>query len=84
MYGKTGNNIYLDEESSTFSRIYANTYEHETTGCSSEYNMYSKNFITSLTNKCIEYNDLTNYSHISNSVNYPIGYVVYLSNTYYL
>ena len=75
MYGKTGNIIYSDEDSNTFSRIYANTYEHEVTGCSSEYNIHSKNFITSTTVKCTEYNDLTNYSHISNSVNYPIGYV---------
>ena len=74
MYGKTGNTMYSDKDSNIFTRIYANTYLHEVTGCSSEYNTYSKSFITSKTNKCIEYNDLHDYSHISNSVNYPIGY----------
>ena len=74
-YGKTGNLIYQDKVSNTFTRIYANTYQYEVTGCSSEYNNYSKSFITSTSNKCIEYNDLTNESHISNSVNYPIGYI---------
>ncbi len=74
-YGKTGNSIYSDKDSTVFTRIYANLYEHEMTGCSTEYNNYSKNFITSKTSKCIEYNDLTNETHISNSVNYPIGYI---------
>ncbi len=73
-YGKTGNSMYSDKDSTTFTRIYANTYLHEVTGCSSEYNIYSKSFITTTTTKCIEYNNLTNYTHISNSVNYPIGY----------
>ena len=73
-YGKTGNVLYHDDDSNVFTRIYANTYEHGVTGCSSEYNSYSKSFITSITNKCVAYNDLTNYSHISNSINYPIGY----------
>ena len=74
-YGKTGNSLYSDKESTIFTRIYSNTYMHEVTGCSSEYNNYSKSFITSESNKCVEYNDLTNETHISNSVNYPIGYI---------
>ena len=74
-YGKTGNSIYDDEYIKVFTRIYGNTYEYGLTGCSSEYNNYSKSFITSTTKKCIEYNDLTNYSHISNSINYPVGYI---------
>lgn len=73
-YGKTGNSLYSDKDNVTFTRIYANTYEHEVTGCSSEYNIYSKSFLTTKTTKCIEYNDLTNYTHVSNSVNYPIAY----------
>ena len=74
-YGKTGNNMYQDDNNFIFTRIYANTYNHEVTGCSSEYNNYSKSFITKETSKCIEYNNLTNETHISNSVNYPIGYI---------
>ena len=74
MYGKTGNSLYSDKDTTTFTRIYANTYIHEVTGCSSEYNMYSKAFITETNSKCVEYNDLTDYTHISNSVNYPVGY----------
>ena len=74
-YGKTGNNLYFDKDNLSFTRIYANLYEYELTGCSSEYNNYSKGFITSKTTKCIEYNNLTNETHISNSVNYPIGYI---------
>ena len=74
MYGKTGNSLYSDKDSSTFTRIYANTYLHEVTGCSSEYNMYSKSFITETSAKCIEYDNLVDYTHISNSVNYPVGY----------
>ena len=74
LYGKTGNMMYSDKDSQEFTRIYANTFIHEVTGCSSEYNKYSKSILTETTTKCIEYNDLTNYSHISNSVNYAIGY----------
>ncbi len=74
-YGKTGNMMYTSPDSTTFQRIYANTYEYELTGCSSEYNIHSKSFITEKTNKCIEYNNLTDSSHYSNSVHYPIGYI---------
>ncbi len=74
IYGKTGNSLYQGDDN-VFTRIYSNTYEYGTTGCSSEYTMYSKSYITDTTKKCIEYNDLSNYSHISNSVNYPIGYI---------
>ena len=73
-YGKTGNEIYNNKDNITFTRIYGNLYEHNVTGCSSEYSVYSKNFITEKTSKCIEYNDLTNLSHYSNGVYYPIGY----------
>ena len=74
-YGKTGNALYNSNDNSTFTRIYSNSYEHAVTGCSSEYTSYSKSFITEKTNKCLEYNDLTDYSHYSNGVYYPIGYV---------
>ena len=74
-YGKTGNLLYNDKDNTSFTRIYGNMYEHEVTGCSSEYTSYSKGFITEKTNKCLEYNDLTNLSHYSNGVYYPIGYV---------
>lgn len=74
LYGKTGNSLYQGEDINTFTRIYANTYEYDMTGCSSEYNIYSKNYIDSSTKKCIEYNNLTDYTHITNSVNYPVGY----------
>ena len=73
-YGKTGNSLYLDKNSANFARIYVNAYAYDVTGCSSEYNNYSKSFLTTETKKCIEYNDLTNLSHVSNSVNYAIGY----------
>ncbi len=73
-YGKTANPMYYSDDNNTFTRIYANTYEYEITGCSSEYSMHSKGIITDLSKKCINYNDLEDYSHISNSINYPIGY----------
>ena len=74
-YGKTGNRVYNDKDDITFTRIYGNMYEHEVCGCSSEYSVYSKSFITEKTSKCIQYNDLTNLSHYSNGVYYSIGYV---------
>ena len=74
-YGKTGNSLYDGNDTKVFQRIYVNSYEHEMTGCSSEYSGYSKQFITEKTSKCIAYNDLTNYTHYSNGVYYPIGYV---------
>ena len=73
-YGKTGNSMYSDNKDNSFARIYANAYAYDMTGCSSEYNNYSKSFIVEETKKCMEYNNLTNYSHVSNSVNYAIGY----------
>ena len=74
-YGKTNNTLYHDNDSYTFSRIYSNTYENGVTGCSSEYTTHSKNIVTDVNKKCVTYNDLTNYSHVSNSISYPIGYV---------
>ena len=74
-YGKGGNTLYNGNDSTIFGRIYVNAYEHNVTGCSSEYSSYSKNFLTEKTNKCIEYNNLTNLTHYSNGVYYPIGYV---------
>jgi hypothetical protein len=74
-YGKTNNSLYQSDDNYTFTRIYANTYESEVTGCSSDYTNRSKGIITELSKKCITYNNLTNYSHISNSVSYPIGYI---------
>ena len=73
-YGKTGNSLYSDKNIHVFERIYANSYLYDLTGCSSEYNNYSKSFLTNDSKKCIEYNDLTNLSHYANSVNYPVGY----------
>ncbi len=72
-YGKVGNAKYYTDNDKTFTRIYSNTYEYGLTGCSSEYSNHSKGFETKVSKKCIAYNDLTNYTHISNSVNYPIG-----------
>ena len=74
-YGKTGNNDFRDDNNSTFERIYLNNYLYNQTGCSSEYNSYSKNFITNTSKECVEYNNLSNYTHISNSVNYPVGLI---------
>ena len=73
-YGKTGNSLYYDKDNIVFERIYANLYERDVAGCSSEYNTYSKSFITDKTSKCIPYNDLTILDHYSNGVHYPIGY----------
>jgi hypothetical protein len=72
-YGKTNNNTYISNNDYTFTRIYANTYENNITGCSSDYTNRTKNIIVDKTNKCITYNDLTNPSHITNSVSYKIG-----------
>ena len=74
LYGKTANPIYNSDEDNTFTRIYANTYEYEVTGCSSEYNSHTKSIITESTKKCIPYNNLVDYSHVSNSIKYAIGY----------
>lgn len=73
-YGKTGNSLYISEDNYTFTKVYANTYEFELTGCSSEYTNHTNNIITDSTKKCVEYNNLTNYSHFANGINYPIGY----------
>lgn len=73
-YGKTANKMYSTDNNNTFTRIYANTYEYEVTGCSSEYNIHSNSFETKTTKTCVPYNDLTDYSHIQNSVKYPVGY----------
>ena len=72
-YGKSGNSDYVKGDNYTFQRIYANTNIYDLTGCSSEYNSYSKNFLTTESKTCVEYNNLTDYSHISNSVDYPVG-----------
>ena len=74
-YGKTGNSLYYSNDTNAFQRIYVNSYQYEVTGCSSEYSSYSKSFETKITNKCLAYNNLTNLSHYSNGVYYPIGYV---------
>ena len=73
-YGKTGNELYWDDNNHIFERVYINSYIYEMTGCSSEYNIYSKNYINSESKKCVEYNDLTNLNHVSNSVKYNVGY----------
>ena len=73
-YGKTGNSMYSSNNLHSFERIYVNAYIYNLTGCSSEYSKSSKSFLDKESKECVEYNDLTNVSHIANSVNYPIGY----------
>lgn len=75
MYGKSGNSNYYSNDNYTFKRVYNNSYVNEITGCSTNYNSYSKNFVISTNKECIAYNDLTNYSHVSNSVSYQVGFV---------
>ena len=74
-YGKTNNNLYYDDNDYTFTRVYANTYENNVTGCSSLYSNRTKNILVDKANKCITYNDLTDASHITNSVSYKVGYI---------
>jgi hypothetical protein len=74
-YGKSNNSNYLDGHNYTFKKVYPNSYMYNVTGCSSEYNIYSKSFSMTTSKTCIPYNDLNNYTHISNSINYPIGLV---------
>ena len=73
-YGKTGNPLYSHSNSHAFERIYINSYMYDIAGCSSEYTDYSKNFIDKEAKICVEYNDLTDLTHVSNSVKYPVGY----------
>ena len=72
-YGKSSNSDYIKGNNYTFKKVYANSYILGQTGCSSEYDLYSRNYLLNESSVCIEYNDLTNYSHISNGINYPIG-----------
>lgn len=74
-YGKSNNTNYFNQNNYTFKRVYNNSNIYNITGCSSEYNNFSKSFITTKTKNCIPYNDLTDYTHISNSVTYNIGEV---------
>ena len=80
-YGKSGNNDYISADNLTFQRVYGNNYLYNMTGCGTDYNSYSKSYSTSITKTCIEYNDARNLSHISNSVNYPVGKVGFGSST---
>lgn len=73
-YGKTGNDLYNDDNINTFKRVYNNSYVYDVTGCSSPYSKSSKSFINSLSKVCVEYNDLTDLTHYSNGVKYPVGY----------
>ena len=73
-YGKTGNSLYTSDNSHVFERIYNNSYLYDITGCSSDYTEYSKNFVNTESKECVEYNDLTDLTHFSNSVKYSIGY----------
>lgn len=73
LYGKTANPMYNSDDM-TFTRIYSNTYEYDVTGCSSEYTNRTKSIIIDKTLNCISYNDLTDYSHVTNSIKYSIGY----------
>lgn len=73
-YGKTGNVLYNDDNINTFKRVYNNSYVYDVTGCSSPYSKSSKSFINSLSKVCVEYNDLTDLTHYSNGVKYPVGY----------
>lgn len=72
-YGKIGNSMYKDNKNNSFAKIYANTNKNGYTGCSSPYSNSTRSYIADLTDKCITYNDFTDYTHISNEVNYPIG-----------
>ena len=74
-YGKSGNNNYFSDDNYTFKRIYNNNYLYDLTGCSSDYNNYSKNFNNNTSKVCIAYNDFTNYTHYANSLNYLVGEV---------
>lgn len=71
-YGKSGNKNYFTDDNYTFKRIYNNSYLYDLTGCSSEYNNFSKSFISTTSKVCVPYNDLTNYSHIANGVKYNV------------
>ena len=71
-YGKSGNDNYFTKDNYTFKRIYLNNYQYDVTGCSSDYNNYSKNYISDTSKTCVAYNDSTNYSHVANSINYKI------------
>lgn len=74
LYGKSGNDMYFTDDNYSFKRIYINANDlGDYTGCSSNYSKISKSFMTSTTASCIKYNDLTNYTHISNGITYPVG-----------
>lgn len=74
-YGKSNNSSYLSEDNYVFKRIYTNNYLYDVTGCSSDYSLYSKKFITTTSKECVSYDDMTDLSHVANSVKYPIGEV---------
>jgi len=74
LYGKSGNSKYYTEDITSFKKIYPNTNNLGMyTGCSSNYNNSSNSFITTASASCVQYNDFSNYTHISNGVIYPIG-----------
>lgn len=76
LYGKSGNEMYFNEDNYSFKRIYVNANNNSYyTGCSSNYSINSNSFITSDTASCVKYNDLNDYTHTSNSILYPIGEV---------
>ena len=71
-YGKSGNPMYQTDTLKSFTRIYNNT--------SSTYSGRSTNYTTSSTSisnsstSTVYYNDLTDVTHTSGDITYPIGY----------
>ena len=74
-YGKTGNIMYHSNDNYSFSKIYANSYVNDITGCSTTFTKNAQTYSNSVSNTCISYNNLENYSHIANGVSYPIGLI---------
>lgn len=72
-YGKTNNSMYKTNELKTFTRIYNNNSELGYTGGSSNYTNNSTSIFNSSTTR-VYYNDLTDLTHKSNGITYPIGY----------
>lgn len=76
LYGKSGNSMYFTDNNYTYKRVYINANNSgDYTGCSTNYSNSSNSFVTSTTSGCVRYNDLSDYTHISNGITYPIGQV---------
>lgn len=73
LYGKSGNSDYYDKDNYTFKRIYANLNNLGYTGCSTNYTKSTNNLKIDSIRECVSYNDHTNYTHVTNTVNYPVS-----------